>query len=97
MAKKKKIYDDDDGRSFADMSGVERRNLMSFTIHGQTDKEKQNDNRPKNEHSEPIFTREERRWYILGALKSALLIGAAFIFGLGLFILLMYVIWNIGR
>lgn len=40
------------------------------------------------------MTKEERRWYVLGALKAALLIGLVFIVGLGLAILLMIWFWG---
>ena len=33
---------------------------------------------------------EERRWYVLGALKASMLIALAFIGGLGLIVLLFY-------
>ena len=35
------------------------------------------------------LTRQERRWFALGALKSGLLIGLVYLVGLGLAILLM--------
>ena len=88
MADKKK-YDGDDGSPIADMSGVERRNLFTFRIPG-AEKKKE---REEGKTPPPSLTREERRWYILGALKSALMIGAAFIFGIGLFILILCLIW----
>lgn len=90
MSDKSKKYDDDDGRTLADMSGVERRNLFLFRIPGA--KEEKKTGRAPAEH-QPVMTREERRWYILGALKSALLIGGAFIFGIGLFILILCLVW----
>ena len=34
------------------------------------------------------MTPEERRWYVLGAMKAGLLIGLAYIVGLGLVVLL---------
>lgn len=89
MAKKKKTYDDDDGRSFADMSGVERRNPFAFTPIGHSDKKAKED----KQKNDPILSKEERRWYIFGALKSAILIWGAFVLGLGLFILILCLVW----
>lgn len=40
------------------------------------------------------FTKEERRWYALGALKAALLIGLAYAVGLGLVILMLLFLWG---
>ena len=41
-----------------------------------------------------LMTPQERRMYVLGALKAALLIGLAFIVGLGLVILFLFRIWT---
>ena len=40
------------------------------------------------------LTSKERRWVILGALSGALLIGLAFIVGLGIIIALMVIFWT---
>jgi len=40
------------------------------------------------------LTRQERRWYALGALKSALLIGGVYLVGLGVIIGLMLMFWK---
>lgn len=39
-------------------------------------------------------SKEERRWYILGALKAALCIGFVYILGLGLLILFLIKCWT---
>lgn len=44
--------------------------------------------------TEPSFTRQERRWIALGALKSALLIGAVYLIAAALLIWLMLVVWT---
>ncbi len=85
MSKQKK-YDDDDGRTIADMSGVERRNVFLPRIPGLREK-------PESDADVPEVPREERKWYILGALKAALVIAGAFILGLGICILIMCLIW----
>ena len=101
----RKEWDDDDGRMIADMSGIERPRLLipriggrkSSTgqgydsaqreLEGQTAKE-----RPWENESE--FTPQERRMYVLGALKAALLIALAFIVGLGAAVWLMLLAWT---
>ena len=40
------------------------------------------------------MSKEDRRLYILGALKAALLIALAFIVGLGAFIALLIWLWS---
>lgn len=40
------------------------------------------------------LSRQEQRWIILGALKSALLIGGIYIVGAGLLIWLLLAIWT---
>ena len=42
---------------------------------------------------EPEYTPQQRRWAALGALKAALLIGAAYLVGLGIIIGLMVLFW----
>ena len=44
--------------------------------------------------SEPEFTPQERRMYMLGALKAALLIALVFIVGLGAAVWLMLLLWT---
>lgn len=45
------------------------------------------------ERPELQLSRQERRWVALGALKSALLIGFAYLAGIGLIIWLMLTLW----
>ena len=100
MARKKE-WDDDDGRTIASMSEVGRQNLFipRKPIHDErkqnvpeTEYESSKNDRPW-ERSEQ-FSKQERRWYALGALKAALLIAMAFIVGLGLAILVMIWLWT---
>ncbi len=91
-------YKDDDGRTVADMSG-----LPGSTMGGwlplrrpkrpEAPKEapKEADERP--EENEPINGRV-RLWYTLGAMGASLLVGLAFLIGLGLVILLMLMLWT---
>ena len=81
-------YDDDDGRSIADMSGVERPRLFSVPRRQKADKaeEPQPDSRPAWENIS--MSKSDRRAFIRGALGASLLIALAFIVGVGLVILL---------
>ncbi len=84
---------EDDGRTIVDMSAVERPNLFSFRTPEQPKitSEPQKNDRPWEDHS---FNKEERRWAIFGALKASLLIGAAYVIGLGIVILLLVLYFN---
>lgn len=89
----RKQYDDDDGRTIADMSGIGSPSPLGHLPF----KKKQ---RPEAEGQDyrmedPPFTREETRWYMLGALKAALLIGFAFIAGLALVTILLMLLWGV--
>ncbi|MBE6538499.1 MAG: hypothetical protein E7671_03435 [Ruminococcaceae bacterium] len=94
--KKKKVYDDDDGRSIADMSGLDPHHPFTPRIkwnRGQADgnsEQKNGEDRPWEEHP---LSKEERRAFIWGALGAALLIGAVFVAGLALVIWLMLTFW----
>lgn len=95
---KRREYDDDDGRAVADMSGVERPRVLFPGGRGQARAVPQPElsggekaDRPWEQ--EETFTRAERRWYVLGALKAALLIAFAFLTGIGLFIALLLRMW----
>lgn len=99
MARKKE-WDDDDGRTIASMSDVGRQNLFipRKPIH---DERKQNvpETEERSKKDRPWeqgeqFTKQERRWYVFGALRAALLIAMAFIVGLGLAILAMILLWS---
>lgn len=97
-------WDDDDGRVIADMSGIDRpRLLLPRSRRSADDTQKsaspsqgmegQNvSDRPWESESE--FTPQERRMYMLGALKAALLIALAFIVGLGAAVWLMLLVWT---
>ena len=79
----------DDGRTIAPMDGVFRPN--PFLGHSMSPRKPEEPAAPapKTGHDVPEFSREERSAAVWGALKAALLIGAVFIVGLGLIILLM--------
>lgn len=94
MKKNKRVYEEDDGRTIADMSGVSRPNVFLPRLPPQRQGPKP---APQPEPPEGGRSREqvdlspeERRWYVLGALKAALFIALAFGAGLGLIVLLFY-------
>ena len=75
---------EDDGRVIADMSDFERPSLKNMFRKPEI---------PQGE--EPVqYTKEQTFWAVLGALKAALLVGFAYIFGLGSVILLMYLFFK---
>lgn len=89
MARYQKKYDDDDGRTIADMSDLTPSSPFRM-------KRPVSQNRDPSSEEGPApqpFTREERRLYVFGALKAALLIGLAFLAGLGLIVWLLTLLW----
>lgn len=95
MARKRKEYEDDDGRTVADMSGVSRPSLLGQLPY-LTRIRKPTDGAYPPEHTlqEDDMAPKARMWYMLGALKAALLIALAFIVGLGLLVLILLLIWG---
>ena len=84
----KRSYEDDDGRTIADMSGLSRRTPLGHRQHRaaeQTASEEQ----PARPWERSGVSRETRNGVIWGALSAALLIALAFIVGLGLVIALI--------
>ena len=102
MRKKDDFYDD--GRTIASMSGVERQNLFVPKMNTHDDRDSFGSDSANNAGSDfekdrpwdqsGRLSKEETRWYALGALRAALLIGLAFIVGLGAAVLLMILIWG---
>lgn len=104
MARRKE-WDEDDGRIIADMSGIER---PRFFVPGTGSRKSSTEQRPDTLQEEAKeqaanerywengseFTSKERRMYVLGALKAALLIAFAFIAGLGAAVWLMIQFWT---
>lgn len=91
MSMKKRVYDDDDGRTIADMSNVSRQRLLIPRLSPQSSSarsQRQDDNAAQPNIQ---LSRQERRWYILGAVKAGLLIALAFIVGLGIVVLLFLI------
>lgn len=94
---RKKVYDDDDGRTIADMSQVDRQRLF-VPRRGAHNRPEAPTQEPEEERpweaAKRLLSRQERRWYLLGALKAALLIAGVFIVIFGLAILLMILAWK---
>jgi len=85
MAKKKRTYDDDDGRVIASMNvdgmpWYQRNSTHKMPIH----------TNPSNFED---LTKEETREIIKGALKASLLIAGIFILAMFLFILFCIFVW----
>lgn len=95
--KKRKVYEDDDGRTIADMSGVSRPSAFLPRREKAPRQENREDSQKGGflieENTQP-FTREERRMYIFAALRASMLIAGAFIVGLGAVILIMILAWS---
>lgn len=93
MARDRRDFEDD-GRTIADMSDVSRPSLFGhLPVREKGTKPLPQEAVSQGPEQEPLSP-EARRWAILGALKAALLIGMAFIVGLGLVILLLLLIWG---
>ena len=77
----KKEYDDDDGRTIADMSFLD----------GQYRLFRRKERKPDEEPEQPaeMMSSEERRLYVRGATSAALLIGLIFAGGLALVIFII--------
>lgn len=94
----KKQYDEeDDGRVIADMGTVHKRNLLiprSLSDREKNEKPEYLIPAQKQNSDYDGLTREESRWYILGALKAAFLIWLAYAVGFGLFIFLLTLLFR---
>ena len=77
----KKEYDDDDGRTIADMSFLDGQYRL-FRRKKRTQEE-------TSDNPQPVMSGEERRMYVKGAMSAALLRGLIFIGGLALAIFLI--------
>jgi len=95
MSRSHREYDDDDGRTIADMSGVFHPSMFGHRPSSLRRREEHSQEAPQEESENPPFTPKERRMYALGALKAALLIGLAYLVGLGAVIGLLLLIWTI--
>lgn len=90
--KKQKTYDDDDGRTIADMSGVGRSGMFTF----RSFKKNSTFRKPDDDDETPQedYTRDQRKAAVGGALSAALLIALAFIGAGAIVIALLTLIWH---
>lgn len=91
-----KKYDDDDGRTVADMSGIERPPMLlpHFKKKKEAPREVPEEIDGAAPKPEEQMSADERRGYIFGALGAALLIGGIFAAAGAIAIFLMTVIWR---
>lgn len=97
----KKTYDDDDGRTIADMSGVGRDNLIIPRL-PPSKEERLKEGRERSdadtgrEDSRPDIelNSDERKSYIFGAMSAGLLIALIFIAAFALLIVILLLIWK---
>lgn len=87
MRKNQRKYEDD-GRTIADMSEVERPSLFVPRFPSENKPPHSNQQEPS---TQPELSRREQWMFVLGALKAALLVALPFILGFALLILLL--IW----
>ena len=99
MRRNKRIYEDDDGRTVADMSGIEPQPMLIPRILKRADRADfrepdapEANDRPWDTSGE--LSREERNAAIGGALKAGLLIGLTFLVAGALAIIAMQTIWS---
>ena len=95
MAKRRKTYDDDDGHTIVDMSGVEAPSLFGHLPGGRKKSSAAApDEKPDRPWESSGLSGSERRSAVRGALSAALLIALAYIVGLGALIaILLYIVW----
>lgn len=80
---------EDDGRTIADMSGVEHPSLF-----GHLPRKKRSDPEAHENSEQPTMTKEQNRAYIGGALLAGLLIALVFIVAGAIAIALMLAVWT---
>ena len=87
------MYEDDDGRTVADMSAVERPNLLRFRLPPERKKPGESAAVPESGEDRPWetteLTRQERRAVVCGAVRAGALIALTFIVIFGIVIFLM--------
>ncbi len=97
MSRKQQQYDDDDGRTVADMSDLGRWPMLgSVFIRIPPNQKKEREAENTDAHTqEPLdLTRAEKRYAIFGAMGAALVIGLIFAGGLIAVILVMLLMWG---
>lgn len=92
MFRKKRVYDDDDGRTVADMSGVERTPLMVPHLPDKKADAPDSAEQPDRPWEQNL-TKSERRSFVLGAMSASLLIALIFIvvFAIAIALIMLFV------
>ena len=98
MRRNNRIYEDDDGRTVADMSGIDPQPLLVPRIRKRRDRADIQEPAAFAANDRPWDTggelnREERSAAVRGALTAGLLIALAFLAGGALLILAMQALW----
>ena len=85
---KKRVYDDDDGRTVADMSGIERPPLLLPRF-------RRKDKDEEGQRSDgPELSPEDRRAVLVGSIGAVLVIALIFLAAAALVIGLMLTVWR---
>jgi len=82
---------EDDGRTVADMSGLDRPLRPHRRKAGAPPPEPAND-RPWEQA--PDWTAKEKFWAVLGAMKATLLIAGVYLAGLAVLLLILFLLWK---
>lgn len=91
MARRNKVYDDDDGRTIADMSDVTG---PSMFLPRRSGRRQEPEAQTASSGTQQDWDPKDRRLYIFGALLAALLIALVYAVGFGLIIGLLLLIWK---
>ena len=99
MRRNERIYEDDDGRTVADMSCIEPQPMLIPRIYKRRDRADFREPDAPDANDRPWDTsgelnREERNAAIGGALKAGLLIGLTFLVAGALAIIAMQTMWS---
>ena len=84
---------EDDGRTIADMSGIG----PAPTLRPHRRKAGTLPPEPANDRSweqAPDWTSKEKFWAVLGAMKATLLIAGAYLAGLAVLLLILFLLWK---
>lgn len=96
--KRERIYEDDDGRTIADMSDIGRQPSLLQSLRGaRAEKSRPREEQPAQDRpweAQEKLSPELQRAAMWGALKAALLIGAVYIAAAAAVIWLMQLLWT---
>ena len=97
MAEKEKHWEDDDGRTIADMSQVKRPSLfgnLPGSVYKREEKPEEQETRKAAPWVDDSLSKQDRHAFFLGTMKASLLIGAAYLVGFGVFILILTLLFR---